>query len=160
LTPLRSFGTIGGAQYAPNRRTTRKGSLMQWFLVPPRLRLGGMIVVAIAAAASLLALSDVSRAAYSEPLCVQHPQLCTEQLDPWTYEGQSYNAGHDEPSLLFYSNKAGSGNSNEYRLTLPTDPLTPPNQTGTGGTWNFQLHPAFWFGMAMCDDQSAPNPGV
>jgi hypothetical protein len=21
------------------------------------------------------------------------------------------------------------------------------------------LHPAFWFGMAMCDDQSAPNPG-
>jgi hypothetical protein len=44
-------------------------------------------------------------------------------------------------------------------LTLPTDPPKLPNQAGTGGTWNFQLHPAFWFGMAMCDDQSAPNPG-
>ena len=45
-------------------------------------------------------------------------------------------------------------------LTLPKDPPTLPKQDGTGGTWNFQLHPAFWFGMAMCDDQSAPLPGA
>ena len=32
-----------------------------------------------------------------------------------------------------------------------------PNQAGTGGTWNFQLHPAFWYGMALCDNQSAPE---
>ena len=32
-----------------------------------------------------------------------------------------------------------------------------PNQAGTGGTWNFQLHPAFWLGMALCDNQSAPE---
>ena len=32
-----------------------------------------------------------------------------------------------------------------------------PNQAGTAGTWNFQLHPAFWFGMALCDNQSAPE---
>jgi hypothetical protein len=44
-------------------------------------------------------------------------------------------------------------------LTLPTDPSKLPNQAGTGATWNFQLHPAFWFGMALCDDASAPNPG-
>jgi hypothetical protein len=43
-------------------------------------------------------------------------------------------------------------------MTLPTDPAAQPRQDGTGTTWNFQLHPAFWFGMAMCDDQSAPNP--
>jgi hypothetical protein len=24
-------------------------------------------------------------------------------------------------------------------------------------TWNFELHPAFWFGMALCDNQSAPE---
>jgi hypothetical protein len=36
---------------------------------------------------------------------------------------------------------------------------TPPNQLGTGGTFNFQLHPAFWLGMVVRDDQSAPNPG-
>ena len=32
-----------------------------------------------------------------------------------------------------------------------------PNQDGTAGTWNFQLHPAFWLGMALCDNQSAPE---
>jgi len=46
-----------------------------------------------------------------------------------------------------------------YQLTLPKDPPTLPTQTGPAETFNFQLHPAFWFGMAMCDDQSSPNPG-
>ena len=92
-----------------------------------------------------------------KPYCSTHPQLCTETADPWNYAGQY--TGHDEPSLLFYSNVPGSGNSDLYHLTLPNDPPTAPNDNGTGGTWNFQLHPAFWFGMALCDDQSAPNVG-
>jgi hypothetical protein len=82
--------------------------------------------------------------------------LCAEQRDnpgDWVY------VGHDEPSLLFYSNTPGSGNSNVYRLRLPKDPPLPPQQDGSGGIWNFELHPTFWLGMAMCDDQSAPNPG-
>ena len=83
--------------------------------------------------------------------------LCTEVYDSIGYKG-AYT-GHDEPSLLFYSNVGGSGNSSIYRLRLPKDPPTLPKQDGTGGTFNFQLHPAFWVGMAMCDDQSAPNPG-
>ena len=66
--------------------------------------------------------------------------------------------GHDEPSSLFYSNKPGSGNNNTYQLNLPKDPPVRPRQNQSGGTWNFQLHPAFWMGMAMCDNQSAPNP--
>ena len=66
--------------------------------------------------------------------------------------------GHDEPSVLFYSNKAGSGNDNTYNMVLPKDPPVLPTQDQSGGTFNFQLHPAFWLGMAMCDDQSAPNP--
>jgi hypothetical protein len=127
-----------------------------------------IIVLAIAAVAGVFAVGDVGASgtanspSYSEsdPLCVQHPQLCTEQVDPWTYEGQTYVSGHDEPALLFYSNTAGSGNSAKYRLTLPDDPAPPPSEGGHGSTWNFQLHPAFWFGMAMCDDQSAPNPGA
>jgi hypothetical protein len=89
--------------------------------------------------------------------CEDNASTCTEVSDPLNYEGQY--TGHDEPSTLFYSSVPGSGNSDVYRLTLPTDPPTLPNQSGTGGTWNFQLHPAFWFGMAMCDTQSAPNPG-
>jgi hypothetical protein len=143
---------------------------MHRFVVLRRRRFAGVIVIAIAAVVSVFAVGDASTGAAvgggytpgggNAPLCVQYPQMCTEQNDAWTYNGYTYTSGHDEPSLLFYSNKSGSGNSNEYQLTLPTDPVAPPSQDGTGTTWNFQLHPAFWFGMAMCDDQSAPNPGV
>jgi hypothetical protein len=45
-----------------------------------------------------------------------------------------------------------------YTMTLPKDPKKQPNKSGNGGsTWNFQLRPAFWFGMTLCDTQSAPN---
>jgi hypothetical protein len=83
--------------------------------------------------------------------------LCAEVYQSIGYHG-AYT-GHDEPSVLFYSAVAGSGNTMVYLMQLPKDPPTLPKQDGTGGTFNFQLHPAFWFGMAMCDDQSAPNPG-
>ena len=135
---------------------------MRPFLVPRRLRIAGVIFFGIAAMMTALAGSAVSAAradTYSTPWCVQHPQLCTEVNNPVSYNGYSYVSGHDEPSLLFYSNTPGSGNSNVYHLTLPTDPATPPAQDGSGGTSNFMLHPAFWFGMALCDDQSAPDPG-
>ena len=100
-----------------------------------------------------------AHAASTTPWCVLHPQYCTEANNAVSYNGYSYTAGHDEPSLLFYSKAPGSGNSSVYHLTLPTDPPTAPAQDGSGGTWNFMLHPAFWFGMAMCDNQSAPDPG-
>jgi hypothetical protein len=138
---------------------------MSALLVPRRLLLAGAIVLGVIALVSALAAggnagTTEAQAATNTPLCVLHSQLCTEANDPWTWNGYTYVSGHDEPSLLFYSNKPGSGNSNHYRLTLPTDPPTAPAQNGSGGTWNFMLHPAFWFGMALCDDQSAPNPGV
>jgi hypothetical protein len=83
--------------------------------------------------------------------------LCAEQREnPGASE---YYVGHDEPSLLFYSNERGAGSNNVYRIRLPKDPSLLPKQDGSGGTWNFQLRPAFWFGMAMCDDQGNPNPG-
>ena len=93
-------------------------------------------LVAVAA----LALGVLTGAAHATPPdCDETSALCTEPLDAIGYGG-AYT-GHDEPSLLFYSNTAGSGNSNLYRLQLPTDPKELPNQNGTGGTWNFQLHP-------------------
>jgi hypothetical protein len=69
--------------------------------------------------------------------------------------------GHDEPSNLFYSDTPGSGNQMKWHLRLPTDPPTTTlgMPTSPGESFNFQLHPAFWFGMAMCDEQSDPNPG-
>jgi hypothetical protein len=89
--------------------------------------------------------------------CARDGSMCTETANPIGYEG-AYT-GHDEPSLLFYSETPGSGNHISWRVRLPAEPPTPPNQLGTGGTFNFQLHPTFWLGMVVCDDQSAPNPG-
>jgi hypothetical protein len=66
--------------------------------------------------------------------------------------------GHDEPATLFYSNQPGSGNNVTYQLVLPKDPPTRPKQNGSGGTFGFQLHPTFWFGMVMCDPNGSPNP--
>jgi len=85
-----------------------------------------------------------------------HGQNCADATYPNVGYKGSY-IGHDEPSVLFYSNKAGSGNNDTYLMRLPKDPPVAPNQSGTGGTDNFQLHPAFWFGMALCDSQSYPE---
>ena len=112
-----------------------------------------VILVAATAAAAFVVFVP---AAFATPPseCDVSGALCTEVANSIAYNG-GY-VGHDEPSLLFYSSRAGSGNSNVYKLTLPTDPKVMPNQSGTGGTFNFQLHPAFWFGMAMCDTESYP----
>ncbi|HEY7397772.1 MAG TPA: hypothetical protein VH538_05685 [Gaiellaceae bacterium] len=125
-----------------------------------RLGISGAIAFAIALVASLPGNAAIGPSASNEPLCVQRPALCTERDNPWTYEDYTYISGHDEPSVLFYSRIPGSGNSNNYRVTLPSDPAAPPKQDGSGSTWNFQLRPAYWLGMIMCDDQSAPNPGA
>ena len=81
--------------------------------------------------------------------------LCTDTYLHKSYDGKY--VGHDEPSLLFYSDTPGAGNSSIYLLTLPKDSPVLPTQDGNGGTWNFQLHPAFWLGMAICDSQSFPE---
>src|SRR5438105_3997950 len=91
-----------------------------------------LLVLAAPALSASKALADV---AHVRPLCHDNSPLCTEVLDSLNYDGQY--TGHDEPSVLFYSNVAGSGNSNIYRLTLPFDPPTTPKQDGTGGTFNF-----------------------
>ncbi len=82
--------------------------------------------------------------------------FCTEVQDSEAVFGEGKYVGHDEPSALFYSNRPGSGNSNQWQLTLPRDP-SPAAPRTPGKSYNFQLHPAFWFGMAMCDTQSFPE---
>lgn len=101
------------------------------------------------------AVAPVQRAAHDCSAVAGY--LCTDVLDSIGYNG-GYT-GHDEPSVLFYSNVPGSGSSGVYLIRLPKDPPVLPTQDGKGGTFNFQLHPAFFVGVAMCDDQSAPNPG-
>ena len=89
--------------------------------------------------------------------CASGKPVCTEVHDSELVFGEDNYVGHDEPALTFYDNHAGAGNNVGYALQLPKDPPVLPNQQGTGGTFNFQLRPTFWLGMAMCDNQSAPE---
>jgi len=87
--------------------------------------------------------------------CSEGRATCAEPADSIGEYGEY--TGHDEPSLLFYSGTGGAGNSNLYHLQIPTDPVQMPKQNGAGTTWNFQLRATFWLGMALCDNQSAPE---
>jgi hypothetical protein len=122
-----------------------------------RCRLGALLLGLLCPAA----LAPPAAAAMGDwrTLCDDNAPTCTEPFNHYNSYTWQY-IGHDEPAVLFYSATPGSGNSSAYILHLPQDPPTPPKQNGRGGTDNFQLHPAFWFGMAMCDSQSAPNPGM
>jgi hypothetical protein len=110
-----------------------------------------------------------TKTAGPQHFCGTNGITCTEPALDWD-EFAGFNAakkagahiqgyiGHDEPATLFYSNRPGSGNNVTYQMVLPKDPPTRPRQNGSGGTYNFQLHPTFWLGMVMCDDQGSPNP--
>jgi hypothetical protein len=113
--------------------------------------LGAGLCLLIAATAGAQTLPSIHR--QSNQCGEAEGIFCAEQADIPSYE----YVGHDEPSVLFYSNERGSGNSNVWRVRLPKEPPILPQQDGKGGIWNFQLHPAFWFGMALCDSQSHPN---
>jgi hypothetical protein len=116
--------------------------------------LGGVLV--LASVSGVPASATPSGEEPSEKLlCSEGSPICAEAVDALGYEGEY--TGHDEPSILFYSDTPGSGNNQRYRLVVPADPPTMPTQDGTGGTFNFQDRIAFWFGMDLCDNQSAPE---
>src|SRR4051794_3854441 len=85
----------------------------------------------------------------------EYSAACPEVADRHAVFGDEY-VGHDEPSALFYSKKPGSGNHVRYDVVLPRDP-SPANPTAPGKSYNFELQPAPWFGMAVCDTQSYPE---
>jgi hypothetical protein len=69
--------------------------------------------------------------------------------------------GHDEPSIRFLSSRPGSGNDVTFTERLPVDPAASPtvNHPGHDVTHWFELSPAPWFGMSICDPNSFPqNP--
>jgi len=120
-----------------------------------------MLCIASAAGlvAATLAMSGTPAGASQKsppykPDCADGIRLCTEVADPEAAFGTSSYVGHDEPATLFYSNTPGSGNHMQYQLTIPTEPSGPFSQANG---YDFELHPAFWFGMAMCDTQSYPE---
>jgi hypothetical protein len=91
----------------------------------------------------------------SAPICLEKA-LCAEPDGFYSYEGHAI--GHDEPSLLFYSDHKYAGTNQTYHLRLPTNPDAFAVQDSlTGPIWQFQRSVAFWFGEDLCDSQSAPE---
>jgi hypothetical protein len=84
--------------------------------------------------------------------------LCTDPGEPINDLAGGPYVGHDEPSILFYDHRHGSGNDVTYNIRLPKDPPTQPTQDSSNGVyWSFTQRAAYWFGMIMCDTQSAPE---
>lgn len=67
--------------------------------------------------------------------------------------------GHDEPSLRFISNAAGSADDITFVERLGTDPSQLPTvkHPGADVTHYFELTPAPWFSMTVCDPNSTPE---
>lgn len=118
------------------------------------------IAIALPLTASAGAQTSVSHAAAAQShmtLNCEYSTQCTEvQNDSEVFGSWNY-VGHDEPSTLFYSSRPGSGNQMSYAFKLPTDPKPGPgNVPKPGQSFEFQLNPTFWFGMAMCASESYP----
>jgi hypothetical protein len=114
---------------------------------------GTALALGLQAAAARPAGPGSSKPGIDDPLCISHASLCADAYDNPGYE----YVGHDEPSLEFKSGQPGSGNDMTYTVRLPGDPVMKPKQDGSGGTWNFELRPTFWFGLTLCDSESAPE---
>ena len=115
-----------------------------------------VVIYLFSAGTAFGATPGAGKLGLDDPLCASQLSTCADSVG----QLNGYYVGHDEPSLLFKSNLPGSGNDMTYLMTLPKDP-TNSLPTAFGGpdsaTWNFQLRPTFWFGMTLCDTESAPE---
>jgi hypothetical protein len=84
---------------------------------------------------------------------------CTEIAanDENGFEDNGHYVGHDEPDVGFFSNRHGSSNTMTYKMILPRDPASTPTEAFGGSTSMFELTPAVWFGMTLCDNESYPE---
>jgi hypothetical protein len=88
---------------------------------------------------------------------------CADPHDPSEpnnrFDDNGTYIGHDEPAVNFISNQPGSGGNATWTLTLPTDPPALPTVATPGSdvTHTFELSPAIWFSMALCDPNSYPQ---
>jgi hypothetical protein len=94
------------------------------------------------------------------PLQTTFRQLwCTEIAanDENGFEDNGHYVGHDEPDIGFFSFRRGSANRMTYKTVLPVDPAAPASTAFGGTTHEFELTPAIWFGLTMCDNESYPE---
>jgi hypothetical protein len=87
----------------------------------------------------------------------------TSKANANTWDGRFYDndhyIGHDEPNTDFTSSARGSGNNVSWTVTLGKNPKAAPTDIDPGHDvtdW-FELTPAPWFSMALCDPNSFPQ---
>jgi hypothetical protein len=80
-----------------------------------------------------------------------------------TWSGKFYDngtyIGHDEPDATYLSSDPGSGGNVNWTITLGRDPKAAPGDAHPGkdvSHW-FELTPAPWLSMAICDSNSYPQ---
>ena len=113
----------------------------------------GVMGVVGACAGAIAPAAGAATGSAAKFSCWNSTGLCSEIANPQDFWGSWY-VGHDEPSLLFYSNRPGAGNDMTYTMKIPSDPR---GAYSPSKSYNIELRPAFWFGMAMCDTQSYPE---
>jgi hypothetical protein len=129
-----------------------RGRPWRWLVLSLAIVTGGALGATAANARPAAPATSYGPSTAKSLACVKGSLMCTEVQD--YYHAFDTYVGHDEPSVLYYSNVPGAGNRNQWQLTLPKDP---PPSVKPGRSWSFQLTPAFWFGMAMCDTASYPE---
>jgi hypothetical protein len=138
----------------------------------------GVLLMASASARAATAISEhpgqlgtVKPHAYGSLDCngfspIQRPVkadlVCRDVRDSTESDGRFYEnghyIGHDEPDLNFVSSQPGSGGDSTWTFTLGQDPAANPTGTSPGSDVShyFELTPAIWLSMNLCDPQSYP----
>ena len=108
---------------------------------------GALAAISVLLLAPGSAFASPASAASSQRVHIdcEYSRLCPDLANPQDVYGNQY-VGHDEPSLLFYSNRPGSGNRMQYNMTVPSDP---PAKNPMARSYHFELNGAMWFGMAL-----------
>jgi len=127
--------------------------LVRLVAVPGTLLIAGASLAAAVPAQAVHVVHIASASQHAALNCEYG--MCAEVANPGEVFGGQY-VGHDEPSLISYSDLPGSGNHMTYSMVLPHDPSS-ANPNMPGKSYQFELNGAIWFGMALCATQSYPE---
>ena len=117
----------------------------------PPLRLAQSTTDTPAGTTGAIYVPDCNDPDANDPSCVDPTQ---ELKDKLAAAGYPYYIGHAEPTAEFFSTQGTSGYNMQWKFQLPaTEPS--PSQDGTNVA-NFELYPALWMGLELCDPNSKP----
>ena len=95
------------------------------------------------------------------PVQTTYRQLwCTEIAanDENGFEDNGHYVGHDEPDIGFFSFRHGSANSMSYKTIAAASIRSAAGGAASAARRTiFELTPAIWFGLTMCDNESYPE---